>query len=242
MSLKSIAKRVVLPVAHAFGLEITSLRRFGFDADRDLSLLLAGVVHPVVFDVGANTGQSVTRFRRVLPGSELYAFEPAPETFRELATNTRGMSDVHLVDAGMGSNSGTQVLIENDRTVLTSFLQLDMAWGTVVRETPVRVTTLDEFCADRNIEHIDLLKTDTQGFDLEVLKGGTALLEEDRIRLIYMEVNFLGLYVGQGRFDDEYRFLVDHGFGLVGFYDFHWINKMAGWCDALFANAGAGIG
>ena len=236
-SLERVAKRV----AHTFGLEVSSLHNFGRDADRDLPVLLAGVVHPVVFDVGANTGQSVRRFRRVLPGCELYAFEPAPDTFRELETNTRGMSEVHLVNAGMGSNSGTQLLIENEQTVMTSFLQPDTAaWGTVVRETPVEVTTLDEFCADRSVDHIDLLKTDTQGFDLEVLKGGANLFKEDRIRLIYMEVNFSGLYVGQARFDDEYRFLVDHGFGLVGFYDFIWQGKMAGWCDALFANRHGG--
>jgi FkbM family methyltransferase len=238
-SLKRIARKVV----HGFGMEVTSRRNFGANADRDLAVLLAGVVHPVVFDVGANTGQSVTRFRRVLPSCELYAFEPAPEPFLELESNARGMPDVHLINAGMGSNSGTQVLIENDETDMTSFLQPDTAaWGTVVRETPVEVLTLDEFCADRSVDHIDLLKTDTQGFDLEVLKGGANLFKDDRIRLIYMEVNFSGLYVGQAQFDDEYRFLVDRGFGLVGFYDFRWMGKMAGWCDALFANAAWGMG
>src|SRR4051794_25272955 len=70
-----------------------------------------------------------------------------PETFRELETNTRGMSGVHLLNAGLGSNSGTEVLIENDRTDMTSFLEPDTAaWGTVVR---------DEFCADRSVDHID---------------------------------------------------------------------------------------
>ena len=67
-------------------------------------------------------------------------------------------------------------------------------------------------------------------------------MKEDRIRLILMEVNFSALYVGQARFDDEYRFLVDNGLRLVGFYDFRWEGKMAGWCDALFANVGWGIG
>ena len=104
-SARDVAKQVVCAAAHAFGLEVTSLHRFGMDADRDIAELLAGVVHPIVFDVGANIGQSVTRFRRLLPGCEIYSFEPAPETFRELQINTQGMPDVHIVNAGVGSSA-----------------------------------------------------------------------------------------------------------------------------------------
>jgi FkbM family methyltransferase len=43
--------------------------------------------------------------------------------------------------------------------------------GAVVAETPVTVTTLDEYCAANGIERIDLLKNDTQGYELEVLRG-----------------------------------------------------------------------
>jgi len=236
---RDVAKKVMRAAAHAVGLEVTSLHRFGMDADRDIAAMLAGVARPTVFDVGANIGQSVARFRQLLPGSEIYSFEPAPETFRELQTTTRGMTDVHIVNAGVGASAGTDVLVENDQTDMTSFLQPDTgSWGTVVRETPVPVTTLDEFCVDRGIDHIDLLKTDTQGFDLEVLKGGAGLMHDGRIRLVFMEVIFSDLYVGQARFDDEYRFLVDHGFRFVNFYSFvRRDGKTASWCDALFANA-----
>jgi hypothetical protein len=154
------------------------------------------------------------------------------------------MRDVHIVNAGVGSSAGTAVLAENDEAVMTSFLQPDTdSWGTVVRETPVQVTTVDEFCVDRGVDHIDLLKTDTQGFDLEVLKGGAGLMRDSRIRLIYMEVIFSDLYVGQARFDDEYRFLIDNGFRFMSFYDFERLDgKTPGWCDALFANPAASAG
>jgi FkbM family methyltransferase len=241
-SAREIAKRMVRAATHALGLEVTSLHRFAMDADRDIAQLLAGVDHPIVFDVGANFGQSVTRFRRLLPGCEIYSFEPAPETFRDLQVNTRGMSDVHIVNAGVGSSAGTAVLAENDEAVMTSFLQPDTdAWSTVVRETPVQVTTLDEFCVDRGIDHIDLLKTDTQGFDLEVLKGGANLLQDSRIRLIFMEVIFSELYVGQARFDEEYRLLIDNGLRFMSFYDFERLDGTTpSWCDALFANPAFG--
>jgi FkbM family methyltransferase len=198
---------------------------------------LQGTAAPVVFDVGANTGDSVTRFRRALSGCQIHSFEPAPGPFRELELNTRGMSDVQLINAGVGATAGTQVLMENRYSYMSSFLPPGrFAWGEIVRETPVTTTTLDDYCRARAINRIDLLKSDTQGFDFEVLKGGVELLERKRIRLVYIEVNFAEMYVGQPRFDDVYRFLVDHGFSLVAFYDFSMRGEIAGWCDALFVN------
>jgi hypothetical protein len=44
------------------------------------------------------------------------------------------------------------------------------------------------------VQFIDLLKSDTQGFDLEVLKGAQGLLDARKIRLIYLEVTFQKLY------------------------------------------------
>jgi FkbM family methyltransferase len=39
----------------------------------------------------------------------------------------------------------------------------------------VECTTVDLFCVERNIKKIDVLKIDTEGFDLEVLKGAAAM-------------------------------------------------------------------
>src|SRR5437870_5270270 len=62
---------------------------------------LSDVERPVVFDVGANIGQSVELYRHLLPGCEIHAFEPSPTTFRQL--QTVGASDVRLINAAVGS-------------------------------------------------------------------------------------------------------------------------------------------
>ncbi len=52
------------------------------------------------------------------------------------------------------------------------------------------MTTLDRFAAVHKLDRIDLLKTDTENFDLEVIKGGQELLGDGKISFIYSEVGF----------------------------------------------------
>jgi FkbM family methyltransferase len=54
----------------------------------------------------------------------------------------------------------------------------------------ITIRTLDSFWAEQNINNIDLLKTDTEGFDLEVLKGAEAMLRAQQIQFILAEVTF----------------------------------------------------
>ena len=53
----------------------------------------------------------------------------------------------------------------------------------------VKCTTIDLFCAERKIKKIDVLKIDTEGFDLEVLKGADAMLKRGVISFVYFEFN-----------------------------------------------------
>lgn len=236
------AKRLLRRVLHAAGLEITRYPpRFGprsdLDALRDIGRLLAGLPSPIVFDVGANTGQSVATFRGLLPTSLLHSFEPGPATFRQLEANTQGLENVRLVNAGVGSVRGTQVLIENSQSDMSSFLHpAKAAWGSIVSETEIAVTTLDDYCRAAQVSRIDLLKIDTQGYELEVLRGATGLMAANRIRLIYLEVTFADMYDGLPPFDVLYRFLLDRGFRLVALYNYSMEPSLvASWCDALFA-------
>jgi hypothetical protein len=53
----------------------------------------------------------------------------------------------------------------------------------------VELRTLDDFCAERGIGRIDLLKIDVEGHELRVLEGARGLLEADAIGFIQFEFN-----------------------------------------------------
>jgi len=51
----------------------------------------------------------------------------------------------------------------------------------------VFIDTIDNYCIKKNINEIDFLKIDTEGHELEVLKGAINLLKEERIKIIQFE-------------------------------------------------------
>ena len=191
----------------------------------------------VVLDVGANVGQSVERFRSWFPEATVHSFEPSPSTFSELTRNTARYPNVHRWNCALGARQAELELRENTLSEWSSFLPPgSTGWGEVVRTTTVPVTTVDEFCRQNSIEKIDVLKSDTQGYDLEVFKGAGEMFSRNAVTCIYCEIIFSDLYAGVPSFGELYDFLTRSGFVLVSFYDLVYENGIAAWTDGLFVN------
>jgi FkbM family methyltransferase len=199
--------------------------------------LLRGVARPLVLDVGGNVGQSVLNFRRALPGCEIHSFEPSPETFERLKARCATMNGAHAHQLGVGSRRGELSLLENEQSDMTSFLKLGShGWGQIRRSVQVPVTTLDDFTRDHAIHDVDVLKSDTQGYDFEVFKGASGLLSQGRVSLIYFEFTFNPLYEGLPRFEDVFAYLTGFDYRLVSLYHLQHQGKTLGWLDLLFAS------
>ncbi len=195
---------------------------------------------PVVFDVGANIGQSIVRFKKVLPKSKIYSFEPSERPFAQLSVEASRYSDVKAFQLALGSSNGELTLYENSSSDMNSFLEMGCnGSGSVVGQSVVSVLTIDAFCSEHQINYIDILKIDAQGFDFEVIKGAKQMILDGKIRQIYFEIIFSDMYKNVPRFSEIYDFLLDHGFVLVSLYDFHYQKGVAGWTDGLFIHRSA---
>jgi len=233
---QSVIRSKIKKTFECLGYDIYKLGSLGHDPFRDMKQLVISD-KPMILDVGANIGQSIRIFRKWFGNSIFHSFEPGDSTFSILKQNTRHLRDVYLNNIALGKKRGTNKLIEHKESQMSSFLEPGKdCWGRVTGETLVRVDTLDAYCKRKGISKIDILKTDTQGYDLEVIKGGSQLLSDNRIHLIFIEIGFLEIYKDAPSLDTIYRFLVANRFKLVSFYRFNYINNIAGWCDALFAN------
>jgi FkbM family methyltransferase len=146
--------------------------------------------------VGANLGSSVAFYRRLFPNARVIAFEPDPETFRRLRRRHGRAPNVTLLNCGVGAMPGLLTLKRNTHSSTNSFLEVDES-SSWVRETPgfrkinsveVDVVTLDSIADRLSLDYIDFVKSDTQGFEPEVLTGARHLLEEKRIGLLRLEV------------------------------------------------------
>lgn len=152
---------------------------------------LAGVPRPVLFDVGANIGKYSKMLFKEFPCSDIYAFEPNSNTFALLSQDLKG--SVELVNAGLGSEEKVkQIYTYSDSTTSSHasvykevFEVFHRAEGIISMD--FTMTTLDKFCADREIKRIDFIKIDTEGNELDVLRGAARMLSEKRIGMIQFE-------------------------------------------------------
>lgn len=232
----AIMKRAVRRIINLLGYDYYRLRpgSIGSDPYIDIRGLLR-VPRPIVFDVGANHGDTVRKFQKILPASVIHAFEPSPDVFRTLETSTRGMKHVFLNNVALGSKIESRTLRISTLSGMTSLLEPgNDYWGEVSSSVPVSVITLDQYCTEHQIDHVDVIKLDTQGFDVEVLRGGMKVLREGRIHLVLIEIIFNEIYEGCANPEEVLSFMRINGFRLVTLYQCHLKQGFACWADALF--------
>jgi FkbM family methyltransferase len=188
----------------------------------------------VFFDVGANVGQTIVEFRSFFPAAKIYSFEPG-RAYSELKRKFGLQENLVLENIAFGSKNETKTFHENDRWDMSSFLQLGKkGWGQIVKETEVSIKTIDSYCRENQIRKINLLKCDTQGFELEVLRGSSEMLEH--VQFVFLEVNFTEVYKGLPSFFDIFDYLTSRGMELVKFYRQQFEGYKLRHADVLFYN------
>lgn len=139
-----------------------------------------------IVDVGANTGQFAVAM--VKAGVDGVSFEPGPPTCTKLkeriAEQGKERGSVRAVCAAVGAKNGSIFFDMPKKAQSTSFRKSDVATKDSVE---VPVTTLDNEVSDG--QSILLLKTDTQGFEMDVLSGAKRLLQNKVPRLLLVELS-----------------------------------------------------
>jgi FkbM family methyltransferase len=138
------------------------------------------------FDVGANEGAWTTIALQRLPAAVVHCFEIAPRTFERLRDNLAGYPQTLLHNFGLASESGQVELTYYPESHTGSSL-CPLPWPLRSERVPCRVEKGDSFSAANGVSVIDLLKVDTEGFDLDVLQGFSEAFGAGRIRVVQFE-------------------------------------------------------
>jgi FkbM family methyltransferase len=184
--------------------------------------LLATYEVDLVIDVGANRGQYAAALRAAGYRGRIASFEPLAEPYGALVAAAavdarwdawrlalgarRAVADVHVAEDSRNS-SLLAVGPRHLRAVPDS--------RAVTRET-TEVERLDDV-GTRVVRGArrPYLKIDTQGYELEVLRGASATLEA--IALVEAELSLVSTYDGGPLFADVTGFLAGHGFSPIAF-------------------------
>ena len=231
MMLKELLRRS----ARACGYEIHKLQPLppGRDWVVDLQRLLRAERAPVLFDVGANVGQVSRRLAAAFPApARIFAFEPASATFAQLATSLAAHPHAQPHQLALGDKPGRLQLHHGINSELNRIVPVaELGDGT---HEDVEVATLDQLATRLGVERIDVLKTDTEGYDGNVLRGAAGLLQRGAIRAVVSEATFDSAGEWHTRFDEIRGQLEPHGFCLHNIYDCALWGCHLKYCNVLF--------
>jgi FkbM family methyltransferase len=241
MSVLQFAKKIITNGFARLGYDISRQTAFGKNAILDIQLF---VPQPsVLFDVGANEGQTALLFESLFPSAEIVSFEPSVETYKKLCAAVGRSSKIRTEPLALGDTIATAILYENTNSFTNSLLPnapnsdkfQPEGFAVPKAQTQVRVTTLDAYTKDAGILRVDLLKIDAQGYEFRILQGASLSLEQHLFKAVFLEVSFVPLYDGQASFSEIFNLLITNGYCLIGLYGLHRSAKgKLLWCDALF--------
>lgn len=172
------------------GISIISNKYFASGSALDLDLNKKFGIEPkIVFDVGANIGQTTYSYRHKFRKSMIYSFEPFNQAFVKLVQMSKGMKNVETHNIALSDKAGSRVVATNTNThsVLNSLNPKINSKFTGPSEK-IDLDTIDNFCLKHAISEIDLLKIDVEGHELEVIKGATGMISQGKISAIIAEV------------------------------------------------------
>lgn len=207
----------------------------GIDLFHD-ALCLAGRQQPLIFDVGANVGETIRDLLAQCPTAKVIGFEPSPKTSEKLSAAFASNRQVRVERRALGDVPGTlPFAVTRAHSVNDSLLT--MADEPDAPRIDVQVDTIDGFCQREGLQRIDYMKVDTQGYDLRVLMGAKHMLETRAIKAVSVEAMFQAMYVGQPTLTDLLRFAADVGYQPFGFYNNSYAERTLSFVDVMLVPA-----
>lgn len=145
-----------------------------------------------LIDVGANLGEYSKFFNNQISCKKIHLFEPIKDVFDNLPED-----EIHTkYNIGLGSENKTLKFHRCvGREAHSSFILREFY---IKKQYELEYVDIDVRRLDNiiNNEHIEVLKIDTEGFELEVLKGASKLLESNCID--YIQFEYGGCFLDQG--------------------------------------------
>jgi len=225
--LKNFFKKTINNFLSRFGYIITKNKEQFVNINNLFKIIID--YNPIIFDVGANKGQSIRRFKSIYPNCFIHCFEPVEKEVKILKNLYKSDESIILNNVALGDqkekkkfnfnivsgNSSFNSVIQNTTWIKKRSNDAKINPKNYTIETrDVDIIKLDDYTSENNIKGIDILKIDTQGYESRVLAGGTNLLKRNSIKVIKLELIFSEVYENTLNIYDVEKYLIPNGFKL----------------------------
>ena len=175
------------------------------------------------FDIGSCLGERISDFEDF---DEIYAFEPSPCVFNFLFEKCKNDSRIKCFQIGVSDEDGFKKFNCHDHYGYSSFLEIDQegelskewhqvdpGFDNVILVAEIETKRMDTFMKENCIDHIDFIKVDTQGNDLNVVKSLGEMI--NKVDIIEMEVQMKSFYKESCSREEIFEFMQKNNFDLV---------------------------
>ena len=165
-----------------------------------------------ILDIGAHTGQFHNWAKRVWPDVGVFMVEANP--LHESALDRLAMmnGDNYLIAALGDEEREVTFYTRSDKphTEGNSYYKEHNFWDIpqLVQETKVTLQKLDNLFEDNTV--FDIIKADTQGSEIDILKGGKDLVSKARV--VILEVSFIPYNEGAPTNQETMDYMNEIGF------------------------------
>lgn len=191
----------------------------GKDLEKDVKQEFSQNVNEgdTVIDVGAHIGE-YTLLGAKLVGDKgfIISVEPDHYTVKSLKENIilNDFKNCLVLEKAVGEKVETKSLYKVSEEDVYGYLDPYVLNKKLMKHSEIEVTTIDEIILSKNLNLVNLLKIDVEGFEYEVLLGCNDALKKNKIKKIIIELHPKYLKYKGINEDLIYTFLKKHGFKI----------------------------
>jgi FkbM family methyltransferase len=197
-------------------------------------------------DVGANAGQTGHTLREIGYTGSIFSFEPLAQPFAKLQNACADDPDWRASNVALGTEEGENMMHVMEFDTSSSMLRPEASFldrlpgSSELQEEVIQVQTLEQVTRQQKLHDRSVyLKIDTQGSELDVLRGGEDILSG--IDFVEAETSLVKLYEGQNLIHDVLAWMYDHGFRAINVFP-HFMEDDTGFfsqADVVFTRMSA---
>lgn len=139
----------------------------------------------IIVDIGANIGQFCTFAQHYLRANKVISFEPLAEPFTALQLNNKHVS----LQIAIGAENGIAELYIDDRDIFATLVAPADTGHGLIEKRMIEVRRLDDLDVIADLNHINLLKIDTEGSEADIIRASPLTIEKASYIMIECSIN-----------------------------------------------------